>query len=160
MYSSDHFIVNFDPPKLSDVTDKAAFRILFSDVDGQFTPIADQLIGADIILVGGFYNSTGEPVLSTSTATIYQPNAPILDPEDMFVIYSGKIDTVKFTASEGDGMLFEIQCGSPVANLDAVNSFHTTPTSLAQRIPPSVVDTAFDNISIKSTKQEILWGKI
>ena len=87
----------------------------------------------------------------------------LLNFTDTLVIYKGFIDVVRYAISD-EGVLLEIECTSPMAQLDKINSFYTTTNSLQQRVPKSqwttAPDTAFDNVALGGHSQELLWGKI
>lgn len=159
-YTSDHSLYSLDTPKSSTSVDKASFKLTFVDTDFMFKLLAENAASGGMVKVlTGFYNTTGAVIRSTSGMN-FNPDAPILDIKDMFCIYQGEIDQPKYTMSEDQGVLFELNCASPMAALDAVNSFYTSQHSLAQRKPASVVDTCFDKVSISGKTVEILWGKV
>lgn len=158
-YSADHSLSSLDTPKSSTSVDKATFKLTFADTDFIFKPLAENAAACGMMKVmTGFYNTTGAP-LTSSSGIVFGPDAPILDTKDMFCIYQGEIDQPRYTMSDNDGVLFELSCASPMAALDAVNSFYTSAHSLSQRKPLNVVDTCFDKVSISGKTVEILWGK-
>ena len=163
LYSADNTLAAIDPPKLSGNADREAFKVSFADPEMVMSGLCDEMINARITIRGGFFNTTGDNLISSGNA-IVEPNKPLLEKNDTLVIYKGFIDTVSYRMSESDGVLLDLECASPVASLDALNSFYTTRNSLRQRIPASTwasgADTAFDNISLGGKAQEILWGKI
>ena len=162
LYSADSGLISVDPPKLSDNADREAFKLSFADPDLSFSSLCGDMINSRLILRGGFSNTSGGYLTSSSGALI-EVNAPILNYTDMLIIYKGFIDVVKYVISD-DGVVLEIECTSPMAQLDALNSFYTTTNSLQQRVPTSQwaasPDTAFDNVALGGHSQEILWGKI
>jgi hypothetical protein len=163
LYSSDSNLAGVDPPKLSTSTDREAFKIKFADPEMTFSALCDEMINSRVSVRGGFFNTTGS-VLVDSVGQSIQPNNPLLNINDTLLMYKGFIDVVRYTMSEEDGVLLEIECTSPMASLDALNSFYTTTNSLRQRVPADIwaaaPDTSFDNVSLGGSAQELLWGKI
>ncbi len=163
LYSSDDSIASIDPPKLSDNADREAFKIVFADPDMSFSGLCDEMMNSRVSVRGGFYNTTGDILVGSDNA-VYEPNEPLLNITDTLLMYKGFIDSVRYAISEEDGVILEIECASPMASLDAVNSFYSTTNSLKQRVPASAwiaaPDTAFDNLSLGGKAQEVLWGKI
>jgi len=161
-YSADNGLISVDPPKISDNADREAFKLSFADPDLSFSSLANDMINARLTLRGGFNNTTGA-YLTASNGALIEVNSPVLNYTDMLIIYKGFIDVVKYVISE-DGVVLEIECTSPMAQLDALNSFYTTTNSLQQRVPKAAwttaPDTAFDNVALGGHSQEILWGKI
>lgn len=162
-YSADSSLAGVDPPKLSSNTDRESFKIRFADPLLTFSGIADELIGSRVTIRGGFYNVTGQNLVASNGVTV-KPNEPVLNYTDCIVMYKGFVDAVRYNISQEDGGIFEIECASPMASLDALNSFYTTTNSIKQRVPAAewanAPDTCFDNVSLGGTAQEILWGKI
>lgn len=162
-YSSDHPLVGVDPPKLSSNTDREAFKLRFADPEMNYSGLCNDMINARISIRGGFFNTTGSAIQATNGQLI-EPNQAIVNPSDLLLIYKGFIDVVRYNLSEEDGAILEMECASPMASLDALNSFYTTTNSLRQRVPAAewaaAPDTAFDNVSLGGKSQEILWGKI
>lgn len=162
-YSSDNSLAGVDPPKLSSNTDREAFKIKFADPLLSYAGLADEMIGSRVTVRGGFYNTSGGTIID-STGTEVLANNPILNYTDCIVLYKGFIDIVRYNISEEDGAIFEIECASPMASLDALNSFYTTQNSIRQRIPAAqwstAPDTCFDNVALGGKSQEVLWGKI
>ena len=162
-YQSDHGLIGLDPPRLSNTTDREAFKIRFSDPQFELAPLCKSMINAKVSVRGGFYNTTGEIVIP-SVGSEVAPNEPILNSVDLIVLYSGYIDKVQYAIDEENGVILELECASPMASLDALNVFYSTTNSLKQRVPSeqwaAAPDTAFDNVSLGGRSQEILWGKI
>lgn len=162
-YSSDHSLASVDPPKLSNNTDREAFKLRFVDPNMEYAGICNDMINARLSIRSGFYNTTGVAI-QASNGQLIEPNMPIINSQDVLLIYKGFIDSVKYNLSEENGAILEIECASPMAALDALNSFYTTTNSLRQRVPAAqwaaAPDTAFDNVSLGGKSQEILWGKI
>jgi hypothetical protein len=162
-YLADTTLAGLDPPKLSNNTDREAFKIRFADPEMSFAGLCDEMMNSRVSVRGGFFNTTGEPLLG-SNLMMYDANEAITNIADTLVLYKGFIDSVKYAMSEENGVVLEIECASPMASLDALNSFYSTTNSLRQRIPAaewaSAPDTAFDNLSLGGKSQEILWGKI
>ena len=162
-FSADNPLVSVDPPKLSNSTDREAFKITFADPQFEFAALCDNMINARVTIRGGFFNTTPEPLV-TSEGVEVETTKPILNFADTIVLYKGFIDVVRYAIDDNNGVMLEIECASPMASLDAVNVFYSTTESLRQRVPSgtwaSAPDTAFDNVSLGGRSQEILWGKI
>lgn len=163
LYDADNGLAGVDPPKLSDTVDREAFKIKFADPSLEFAGVAKELINTRVAILAGFYNTTGE-YLQTSTGAMAAPNEALLNLQDTLTIYRGFIDSVRYTMSEENGTLLELECTSPMASLDALNSFYTTTNSIKQRVDAgtwsATPDTCFDNVSLGGKSQEILWGKV
>ena len=82
-YSADNAIAALDPPKLSDNADREAFKITFADPDLSFSSLADEMINARISILGGFFNTKGA-YLTSSTGALIDVNKPLLNFTDTF----------------------------------------------------------------------------
>jgi hypothetical protein len=154
-----------DQPKTSTSIDKSTFKLKFADNDFIFRQYCDSASSnGKVRFRAGFLNtmtdSNGNPIsVTSSNGTTYLPLSPILDPADFVLLYQGAIDKPTYMLSDESGIIFELECSSPMAALDATNSFYTTTMSLAQRLPPSVVDTCFEDITLGGRTQELRWGR-
>lgn len=162
-YSSDNNLVSLDPPRLSNTTDREVYKIAFADPDFDFAPASQKMLNSRITIRGGWLNVMPETILDSDGIEV-EVNYPILNLKDTLMLYRGFIDVVRYNINEESGVIFQIECASPMANLDALTAFYTTKDCLRQRVPAAVwntnPDTAFDNISLGGHAQEILWGKI
>lgn len=162
-YSSDNDLVAIDPPKLSNTADKESFKLTFADASYVFAAASSSLLNAHIRVLGAFYNTLGVEILDSDGNPV-SPNKPILCTKDMVIMYEGQVGSFRYVVSEENGVLFEIEGGSPMNALDSLSNFYTSPNSLKQRIPAAewalAPDTAFDNVSLGGKAKEILWGKI
>lgn len=163
VYDANNSLLTVDPPRISNTTDKASYKVVFADPAYEYAGLCDTFINSKISIRGGFNNTTGSPVIGSDT-TVYGINAPILDPQHFIIIYKGFVDGATYTMTEEDGVVLTLSCGSPMANLDSVNSFYTTRDALSHRVGYLDLfnnpDTAFDYVSLTGIRRSILWGKI
>lgn len=152
-------LISLEPPKFADNVDKESFKISIADPMLAFSGLADNLNGAKFSYRSGFYNTTGAAVIDSDGVQV-EPFGPILSVKDTFVGYQGYLDSFKYQLSSEEGGLLLIEAASPMAALDATNSFYTTAQSIKMRIPASVTDSCFDNIMFDSTEVKIGWGRI
>lgn len=165
IYSAESNLLNIDTPKSSSSVDKSTFKIKFADNDFIFREYCNSATSnGKLKFRAGFINTmvdlSGNPISVTSSrGTVYQPTMPILDPLDFILIYQGIVDKPTYFLSDDEGIIFELECSSPMAALDATNSFYTTTQALAQRLPPTVTDTCFEDITLGGKTQELRWGR-
>ena len=82
-----------------------------------------------------------------------------MDALDSVCLYKGRLDTVSYDMTAESGIIFEIECASPMAALDASNALYTTRASLRQRIKDGYDDTSFNNLKLSGTTVSLKWGK-
>lgn len=156
-FDADNNLVSVDPPKVAVSTDKASYRVVFTDPEYSYAALGDSLLNSKVVIEAGFINTSGASVILNSGT--YHVDEPILDTAALFKMYSGKVEKTSYVVSDDDGILFVIDCGSPMINMDTVNAFYTTKDAILQRSGTSV-DTAFDYVSVSGIRRAIQWGKV
>ena len=158
-YRADVGITKVEAPPMSSAVDKATFKMQFADPTFVFRPYAGVATsnGACTIRIV-FINTSGRSITSTS-GTVYGAGSPIMDIADTVCIYKGRLDTVSYDISQESGVIFEAECTSPMAALDATNALYTTKASLRQRIKDGYNDTSFDKLRLSGTTVSLKWGK-
>lgn len=140
-----------EAPRLSQVVDREAYKIVY--VDPTYTMRAmfeEGLIGVKVKVTTGFYNTTNGSLNGVS------PGDPLLDPNDMIILYHGFVDNHVYSMSDDNEVIVTIECSSPMADLDLVRGFYTSKDSIARY---SSTDTAFDQVYDGSRATTYLWGK-
>ena len=130
---------------------------MFADSSYSFATIGNELINARLHIRAGFNNTTN------ATIDGFAPGFPILSSEHFVSVYGGFIEKTFYSINQEDGVLFSIECASPMANLDAVNAFYTTKDALRQLVGIGGVgsyDTSFDQVTLSGVKRSLSWGKI
>ena len=156
-YSSNQAVASSDTPKIAVSTDKTSYKIVFADSSYSFATIGNELINARLHIRAGFNNTTN------ATIDGFAPGFPILSSEHFVSVYGGFIEKTFYSINQEDGVLFSIECASPMANLDAVNAFYTTKDALRQLVGIGGVgsyDTSFDQVTLSGVKRSLSWGKI
>jgi hypothetical protein len=159
-YSSDNFLSKIDSHRATTILNRNEYKLMFLDNNYLFKPFVNKSSAGGLLNIRiGFINTTGD-ILVSSNGYSFEPHMPILDPLDLFIAYKGGIDNFKYIISEDQGAFVEITGASPLAALDAVNTFYSNAFALKQRLPAGTIDTSFDQIMEGSKKIELLWGKM
>jgi len=142
VYTSDGGIFEIDTPKLSSIVDREAYKVIVSDLsDNLLQDIRANIVGKDIIVRLGFIN----PATGT----------PLLEQQDILYVYKGYVDKPE-VINNWETKLASIEGTSPMSDLDMVNSFVTSRSSMKQR---NANDTSFDEI-FDNSELELKWGKL
>ena len=158
-YVADVGIVKVDAPPSTSAVDKATFKMQFADPTFIFRPYAGEATSNGACTIRTFFlNTTGHSITSSS-GLAFGNGSPILDVLDSVCIYKGRLDTVSYDITVENGIIFEVECASPMAALDASNALYTTRASLRQRIKDGYDDTSFNNIKLSGTTVSLKWGK-
>jgi hypothetical protein len=151
-FVSDNGLISVETPRLTTVVDRAAYKIIYADPDLEFKSRFEiGAIGSPVQVYAGFFNTT-DSVLGSAN-----PGAPMTDPEDIILLYSGIIDSNGHTLSEDAEIFATFECSSPMADLNAKKRFLTTDAELRKRNP---ADTALQYSYIGSATTTLGWGKI
>lgn len=145
-YLSNGNLVMVSPPRLESIVDKSSFDITLSDPEfSEASTLEVNLMGNLVELRAG--------AIDTST------NLPLLNLEDILLVYKGKVDAFSYKASVkelGENLLI-IKCGSPMMNLDSKRSFHLN-KDFVRNIHPT--DSSCDQINEGSGSLLLKWGKV
>ena len=148
-FAADNGIISIETPKLSNVVDREAYKISYSDPTMSFRSLFDAgAVGVTVTVYTGFINTYG------TTLNGVAAGAPMLDQNDIVIAYRGIIDTHTIVVNET--VVVGIECSSPMADLDLVRTFYTD-KNYARSI--SANDSAFDQVFEGSTVANLLWGK-
>ena len=145
---------NVEPPKLSTVVDREAYKITYVDPASEKLAMFERgLTGANVTVWAAFINTTGAPLAATG--------GMFLDGEvlvnDLLIAYRGTVDTQGYTINPQDGTIIAIiECSSPMAGLGVTKAMYTSKDSARERL---ITDTAYDEIYEGSIKVGLLWGK-
>ena len=158
-YVADVGIVKVDAPPSTSAVDKATFKMQFADPTFIFRPYAGSATSNGACTIRNFFlNTTGHSITSSS-GLVFSNGSPIMDALDSVCIYKGRLDTVSYDMTVESGIIFEVECASPMAALDASNTLYTTRASLRQRIKDGYDDTSFNNLKLSGTTVSLKWGK-
>jgi len=141
-YLADGGLYEIDTPKFSSVIDREAYKVIVADLaDEMAAEFELNVVGKPVsVKLGLVDNTTNEPMLSTS---------------DVLSVYDGFVDTPRLS-NDFEEKLAMIECTSPMADLDAVNTFFSSKDGMDQR---SSTDTSFDQI-FDNKEVSIKWGKV
>jgi len=147
-YVGNSSLFEYDSPKFSSVVDREAYKIVLTDFINEFsTEMKNNMVGKNIEVRVGFYDSSGVPILNVANT--------------MFV-YKGTIDRPILQSSE-DNKIAVIEGTSPMSDLDLVRSFMTSRQGMAQRSGVNSngdpLDTSFDNM-YDNKEIMVKWGKV
>ena len=152
MFSANGNILSVDAPSISNVTDRASYKITYMDPAFEKRTMFEQVLtGSAVTVYIGFFNTTAGILGGAG------PGDPLLDKADLPIIYSGVVDTQGYAVDPDNGAVTAvIECSSPMASLGMVRSLYTSKDSLKQR---HATDTAFDQVYVGSRQLAYLWGK-
>lgn len=150
-YTADNNLMSVEPPKLSSVVDREAYKITYTDPNFTLRSIFEAgLTGAPIQVLLGFINTTA------STLGGALPGAPLTNVEDTVIAYAGAVDTQGYSMQDCEEITVVIEGASPMSSLNLLNVFYTSQDALKQY---SSTDTAFDQVYAGSKDVDFLWGK-
>lgn len=139
-YLANGAVFETDPPKFSTVVDREGYRIVINDVNdiykGEFE---SGVVGADIEVRVFFTDASGTPQLNT---------------DDVIFVYKGYVDAPAIK-TDWDTKTIVLEGSSPMADLDKINSFWTTRSSMDA---VNVSDTSFDRV-FDGNEVVLKWGK-
>jgi hypothetical protein len=151
-YLADGNLKSTEPPKLSRVVDREAYKLIYADPAFVFRPMFEVgLVGTKFRVYYGFFNTLAITIGGAL------PGQPLLQPADIPLVYKGLIDSHGYTVSEDDEVDAIIEGSSPVANLDAKKVITTSKDYLRQIGMTS--DTSFDQVYDGSKSIDLIWGK-
>lgn len=151
-FVADNGLLSVEPPRLSTIVDREAYKITYADPNFVFRPyFEDGVVGKYIRVYVGFYNTL------TTTLGGAAPGFPLTDEADLLKAYEGVIDTHGYAITD-DEVTVVIEGSSPMADLDLVKPFITTQNQLKQL--GLTDDTSFDQVYTGSAPINLLWGKI
>lgn len=157
-FLKDNGLLKIEPPRLTSVVDREAYKILYSDPLFAFrSKFETGLTGASVIVYFGFFNTTNTTIVDSEGNSVL-PGFPILSKKDLFLSYSGFVDTQGYTVNDQDGTVTAvIECASPMASLGLIKSIRTSMDSLRQY---DALDTAFDQVYAGAKSVNYVWGKL
>ena len=155
-YAADGPIVAIDPPRLTSIVDREAYKITLADADGTLRALFNAgIVGTAVSVRFGFINN-GPPVVDSAGNSV-GTGAPLLDYRDTIMVYSGAIDTTNITADFNENTnTATIECSSPMGALDMRKAFFTSKDSMRNK---NAEDTSFDFVHVSSGAATLLWGK-
>jgi hypothetical protein len=157
-YLGNHSLISLEPPRLSSVVDRSPYKLSFADPNLQLKQIFDSKITANEVIVRiGFFNAKDTSVTGSDGISVNSMN-PFLNILDTVIVYRGIIDIQNYELDINNySAIASLECASPVAGLDQVNSIFTSRDSIYQLRSD---DTSFDNVFVNSGSRTLLWGKV
>lgn len=138
-YSAE-FLVGIDPPRVSSITDRNAYKIVLADPTGAVKNAFDLgITGTPVAIRVGFYLN----------------GAPNLNPADLVLAYQGVIDSYS-SSNDFEERTATIECSSPLADLDLQKQFLAGPDAIRLY---NANDTSFDQILEGAGQLKYKWGK-
>lgn len=151
LYAANNNLMSVEPPKLSSVVDREAYKITYTDPEFELRNIFEiGLTGAPISVIIGFINTTN------ATLGGALPGAPLTDLADTVVAYAGVVDTQGYSMQNCEEITVVIEGSSPMSSLNLSKPYYTSQDALRQL---SATDTAFDQVHAGSKEVDFLWGK-
>jgi len=139
-YISNGTIFSYDPPRQNTVVDREAYKISLIDPNNSLLAEARAgIVGKDVTIRAGFVG----------------PNGPLLAEEDLVYVYKGFVDAPSIS-NDFETKIMNIECSSPMADLDIVRPFFTTKYGIEQF---DTTDTCFDRVN-DGYNLQVKWGKI
>lgn len=140
-----------DPPKVTNVVDRSAYKIIYADPDFSFrSQLLSGVTGTKITVRLGFIN----PFETTFGGAA--PGEPLTQLEDTVIVYRGVLDTYGYVVKESTEVLVTLECSSPMADLGLIRTFNASPGAMKKL---NAADTAYDGVHQGSSAVNILWGK-
>lgn len=141
------YFISVEPPKASAVTDRAAFKLVFSDdtLNLKTWLSSNEQSGLEFTVRVGFVdNSGGSPYpLYTSDYTV--------------MTYKGYLDSYSFEADFANSKAsVSLECSGPLGDLDRTKPFMCTKENQRRLYPD---DSAFDLIFVGSKAIVSVWGR-
>ena len=144
-FVSDGSIVSVQTPKMTSVVDKQKFKLAMADTYMDFAELTQNgLVGQLVEVWMSFVNPhTGQPIVS---------------PVDVVLIYKGTVDAPshQINTSDGGSTLFNLDCSSPMGDLDRVRTYYASQDYSDKNHPG---DTSYEQIFQGSGPVAIRWGK-
>jgi len=152
-YTSDGGLIGVDPPRLSSVIDREAYKIRFSDLAFEFRDSFNAgIVGEKIKVYLGFFNSSEQTINSVPPSKIFT------NMSDTILIYEGVIDSHAYDINISNSeSICLIEGSSPMAHLDLVKVFHSTKQQMREY---STTDSALDFSYQGSGEISLKWGKL
>jgi len=153
VYYSNNGLSSLDPPRLSDILDKEAYRITIVDPQYALKPFIEgggntsHFTGSPLKVVGGLVNVSGVTEFATDPGGVY--------PEFM-TLYQGRLDEAAYSITLDEEVVLNLSGSSPVGSLDISRTLLTSKTYLQDKYPG---DTSFDQVYEGSESLKLLWGK-
>jgi len=141
-YTANGAILEVDSPKFSSVVDRESYRVVVVEDDNDtFKGEIDQnVVGKDMTVRVGFFDSNGDPVLTTN---------------DVLLVYKGYVDSPAIS-NNFDNKLVTFEGTSPMSDLDMVIPFIGSKNGIKQKDED---DESFSNIYGESVIK-LKWGKV
>lgn len=152
-YTANNTLLSVDPPKLSNTVDRASYTISFSDTDFLFKSYFEEGATGDAVTVRlGFINSLDVTLDGIAPGNYFPQIA------NSVLVYKGVIDGQKYQLEldEESSAVVQIECSSPMADLNLVKPFFTSKESMRQK---NSNDTSFDSNYQGSGQIKLKWGK-
>lgn len=142
-YTANSALLEVDSPKFSSVVDRESYRVVIAeDSNNTFkTEIDNNVVGKDIEVRIGFFDSNDNPILSPTS--------------DVLLAYKGFVDTPSIE-NNFETKVVTFEGTSPMSDLDMVIPFIGSRSGIQQK---DSNDTSFDNIYGDSIIK-LKWGKI
>jgi hypothetical protein len=152
LFTSNNSLSKFDPPLIEKATDRETYKFTFTDSNFDLRSTAEEnIIGSRASLYMGLINTT-ENILGGAN-----PEAPLLNLEDITLGFDGVIDGKQYTIDIIEQTaIFTIECSTPMASLEAKLPYITSKDAI-QNLDPT--DTCYDQIYEGSVAVGLLWGK-
>ena len=152
-YTSDGGLIGVDPPRLSSVVDREAYKISFVDTNYEFRNYFNSgVVGAPLKVYLGFFNTSEETINSIEPDEIFN------NINDTITVYEGVIDNHSYEIDfSNSSIICVIEGSSPMAHLDLVKTFSTSRDQMDQY---NTSDTSLDFTYQGSGEIALKWGKI
>jgi len=152
-YETDSGLAKLDPPAISSLLEKGAYGIGFHDPDYLMRPFFEssggsQIIGTDILLLGGFINTSESPEYGADPGQSYG---------EYFVVYEGYLNSASYKINLAEETLLLIEGAAPMAALEMRRSILTSQDFIQQQYPTY---TDYDELYEGSDGLVLKWGKI
>jgi len=141
-YLSSSAILEVDSPKFSSVVDRESYRVVVvEDSSNTFkTEIENNVVGKNITVRVGFFDSNNEPVLTLA---------------DTLLVYKGYVDSPGIS-NNFENKLVTFEGTSPMSDIDMVIPFVGSKNGIKQK---NSSDESFSNIYGESVIK-LKWGKV
>lgn len=145
-YVSDGTVISVELPRMTSVVDKQKFKIGFADTLFSFAALAEnKLVGQTVSVWMAFIDQAS--------------GVPLLNSTDILLIYKGVVDAPSHrinTSAIGGSVTFNLDCASPMSNLDRVQTHFASQDYLDKNYPG---DTSYEQIFQGSGPVTTRWGK-
>lgn len=142
-YRSDGSLVSVDMPRQTSIVDRQAFEIVFSDNFYDFATVAGSNLVGQLVSV---WLSFEDP----------ETGLPVLNPEDVILIYRGRVSAPSNKLIIDEGHVFTLECTSPMADLDRVRTQYASQDYNDTHYPG---DTSYVQLFRDSGPVALRWGK-